>query len=59
MSNKITDKDKKAWEEFISSEQKLYDKELKTKNSHLIKSRSLDLHGYTLEEANNKIEIYK
>ena len=58
MSNKITDKDKKAWEEFISSEQKLYDKELKTKNLHLIKSRSLDLHGYTLEEANNKIEEF-
>ena len=58
MSSKISEKDKKTWEEFLSNDQKLPDKdnfqsELKSK-----KTRSLDLHGKTLDEANQIIENF-
>ena len=56
MTNKISDKDKKDWEKFISSKQKVKDKDSKSNLKNLQKSKYIDLHGYTLEEANKKIE---
>ena len=58
MTNKISDKDKKDWENFLSSEEKLLDKDLKFKKKNYNKTNSIDLHGYTLEEANKKIEKF-
>ncbi len=56
MSKKITNKDKKDWEDFIKKNQKLYDKDEKKNSSKLFsKSISIDLHGYSLEEANDII----
>ena len=56
MSKKITNKDKKDWEDFIKKNQKLYDKDEKKNSSKLFsKSISIDLHGYSLEEANKII----
>ena len=56
MTKKITDKDKKAWQDFIDSNDKLENKD----NTLLEVSRrtiekSIDLHGYTLDQANSKI----
>ena len=56
MTNKISDKDKKDWEKFISSEEKVVDKDSKSNLKTRQKSNYIDLHGYTLEEANKKIE---
>ena len=57
MSNKISKKDKKDWEKFLSNKEKLVSKdpedEIKNCNKRI---RSIDLHGYSLEEANNKIK---
>ena len=55
MNSKISDKDKKDWENFLSSEKNLPDKDviLKKKSS---KIRTFDLHGYSLDEANKKIK---
>ena len=54
MSN-ISDKDKKDWNNFINSKNKLEDKD-KTSNIHNTQSKiSIDLHGYTLDQANNKV----
>ena len=52
MNNKISDKDKKDWEDFIKSKDKLEikDKEHYTDNKNL--EKSIDLHGYTLSDAN-------
>ena len=58
MNDKISDKDKKEWEKFLSSKEKLPDKDLKFSKEKTQKIRSLDLHGYTLEEANKNIEIF-
>ena len=56
MANKISDKDKKDWEKFINSEEKVIDKDLKSNLKTSQKSKYIDLHGYTLEKANKKIE---
>ena len=52
MNSKISDKDKKDWENFISSQEKLNDKDYKLDLKTSQKIRSIDLHGFTLLEAN-------
>ena len=56
MSKNISDKDKKAWKKFISSDEKIHNKDENFKQKKLTKTRVLDLHGYTLDDANKKIE---
>ena len=58
MSYKISDKDKKDWEKFITSEEKVTDKDSKSNLKTSQKSKYIDLHGYSLEEANKKIEKF-
>ena len=58
MNDDISDKDKKDWQTFISGKEKLHDKDFKVLKNNKIKTRSIDLHGYTLEHANNAIEKF-
>ena len=58
MINDISEKDKKDWDNFISSDEKLPNKDFKSSKQKLFKVKSIDLHGYTLEEANKTIEIF-
>ena len=58
MNNNISDKDKKDWENFLSNDEKLIDKDLKIKNKKPLKIKSIDLHGYTLEQANVAVENF-
>ncbi len=58
MNNNISDKDKKDWQAFISSKEKVTDKDFKSQKKNQLKVRSIDLHGYTLEQANNAIEQF-
>ena len=58
MNNNTSDKDKKDWENFISSDEKLFNKDYKSKEKVFIKTRSIDLHGYSLEQANNIINEF-
>ena len=55
MNSKISDKDKKDWKNFLSSDEKLPNKDEKPFNKKKISIKSFDLHGYSLDEANNKI----
>ena len=55
MTDNISRKDKKDWENFISSDEKLPNKDISLNKKILPKKRSIDLHGYTLEQANNAI----
>ncbi len=58
MSNNISDKDRKDWKKFISSKDKLPNKDLNSfKEKNFIK-KSIDLHGYTLDQANIEIERF-
>ncbi len=59
MTKKISDKDKKDWLKFINSKEKLDNKDNINKN--LIKNfneKSIDLHGFSLEEANKLIHKF-
>ena len=58
MTNNISDKDKKDWNRFISSNEKLPNKDFENKKKKNLKVRSIDLHGYTLDEANKSIEDF-
>tara|TARA_Y100001970_G_scaffold158273_1_gene193582 strand:- start:632 stop:1045 length:414 start_codon:yes stop_codon:yes gene_type:complete len=58
LSKNISDKDKKDWEDFLSSNKKLPNKDLsKIKNNNL-KISHIDLHGYSLEKANKKVKDF-
>ena len=58
MNNDISEKDKNDWENFLSSDEKLPNKDFKNSNHRIFKTKSIDLHGYTLEEANKTIEEF-
>ena len=58
MSDKISEKDKKDWQKFISGKEKLSDKDLKKNINKSIKTKLIDLHGYSLESANQIIENF-
>ena len=58
MTNKLSDKDKKDWRNFINSSEKLQSKDLEQPNDRAILERSIDLHGFTLEEANKEISKF-
>ena len=58
MTDNISDKDKKAWEKFITGDERLPNKDNKFQKKTSLKIKSIDLHGYTLEEANRSIENF-
>ena len=58
MKKKLSDKDRKDWENFISNDEKLKDKDIELNNIKEIKSKTLDLHGYTLENANQTVKNF-
>ena len=58
MTNNISEKDKKDWENFLSKKERLPDKDNKLTKRITFKTRSIDLHGYTLEDANKSIESF-
>ena len=55
MNRKISDKDKKDWENFLSQNEDLPNKDLVISRDNTFKKISCDLHGYSLEEANKKV----
>ena len=58
MTDNISEKDKKDWENFLSKKEKLPNKDFKINKKTIFKTRSIDLHGYSLEEANKSIEKF-
>ena len=58
MTNNISDKDKQDWKNFLEKKEKLPNKDLEKKDNKLNITKSIDLHGFTLEEANKKVESF-
>ena len=58
MNDNISDKDKKDWQTFVSSSDKIPNKDFKLQRKNPTKVKSIDLHGYTLEQANSTIEKF-
>ena len=55
MNSKISDKDKKDWNNFLSSDEKLSDKDSFSNQKKKRREIVFDLHGFSLEDANKKI----
>ena len=52
----LPEEDKKIWDEYTKSPSNIYDKEKKNTTSSSRKERfTFDLHGFTLDEANQKV----
>ena len=58
MNNNISDKDKKDWQNFLDSNNKLEDKDLIKKQRKNFSTKTIDLHGYSLQESNKIIEDF-
>jgi len=56
---KISDKDKKDWEKFLKDEEKIPNKDfISSKKIRHEKIKKIDLHGYSLQEANKSVESF-
>ena len=60
MNNKLSDKDKRDWQNFISSEEKVYNKDKSLSQMKIEKNlvKTIDLHGFSLENANRTIDEF-
>ena len=59
MNKKLSNKDLKVWKDFIEGKEKLYNKDNINKDSKYKKKEStIDLHGFSLDQANSKIEKF-
>ena len=59
MKKKISDKDKEDWNKFISKNESVEDKDdIQTEKRNIFKERTVDLHGLTLEKANEYIKNF-
>ena len=58
MNSSISDKDKKDWKNFLENNEKLPNKDAERKENKSHITKSLDLHGFTLDEANKKVESF-
>ena len=59
MIKKISDKDKKDWENFLKDEERIPNKDLiSSKKIRHEKIKKIDLHGYSLQEANKSVESF-
>ena len=58
MNNQISDKDKKDWQNFLSKKEKLPDKDNSQTKDKSIKISEIDLHGFTLDEANKTVDRF-
>ena len=58
MSQDLSDKDQKDWESFIAGKDKLKDKDQEDYKKKTFKIKSIDLHGYTLDDANKFVQEY-
>ena len=60
MNKKLSYKDKKDWENFVSSEKKVQNKDLSLSQAKIDKGlvKTIDLHGFSLENANRTIDEF-
>ncbi len=60
MNNKLSDKDKRDWQNFISNKEKVHNKDLSLSQMKIEKNlvKTIDLHGFSLENANRTIDEF-
>ena len=52
MTTKISDKDKEDWLKFINNKEEIENKDVGVKENAIFQQKTLDLHGYTIRDAN-------
>ena len=55
MITKISKKDKKDWEDFLTNKDSLPNKDLASSKKKIQKTKNFDFHGFSLDEANKTI----
>ena len=57
MNKKVSEKDKKNWQNFISNKEKLINKDLNLTKNQIEKEivKTIDLHGFSLSDANKTV----
>jgi DNA-nicking Smr family endonuclease len=58
LNKDISDKDRKDWEEFVSNREKLPNKDIDYQKKNTRSTKTIDLHGFTLDKANKIIEKF-
>jgi len=59
LNKKISDKDKEDWENFLKNKERIPNKDfIVNKKKRHEKIKKIDLHGFTLQEANKAIEHF-
>ena len=58
MNNKISDKDKEDWQNFLSKKEKLPNKDNSYSKGKAIKTSDIDLHGFSLDDANKTVDKF-
>ena len=58
MTDDISEKDKKDWINFINSKEEVPNKDRFSKQKINFKTKIIDLHGYSLDDANKTIENF-
>jgi len=58
LNDKISNKDKKDWEDFLSQNERLPNKDLNSEKKNISKIKRIDLHGFTLDQANKTIKRF-
>ena len=56
MNKKISKKDQKDWDNFLNSKDKLFNKDKSDDNENFSQVKKIDLHGYSLDQANEKVK---
>ena len=59
MNKRLSKKDLKTWKDFVEGKEKIYNKDSINKEYKYKKKEStIDLHGFSLDQANSKIEKF-
>ena len=58
MNKKLSKKDLKAWKDFVEGNQSVPDKDNFKNVKKNKKEATIDLHGFSLDQANNKVEKF-
>tara|TARA_Y100000996_G_scaffold191521_1_gene149820 strand:- start:426 stop:836 length:411 start_codon:yes stop_codon:yes gene_type:complete len=58
LSKKLSKKDLKDWKNFIEGKDKIYSKDIFKSKIEYKKESTLDLHGFSLDQANTKVEKF-
>ena len=58
MNKKLSNKDLKDWENFIEGNEKIQNKDISKDEIKFKKEATIDLHGFSLEQANSRVEKF-